>query len=547
MQTPVPKESRRGRAKRHGRLHSGLTALLRICVPVAALGSVAPIHGAALPTLTDSPAPFSFVVLGDMHYARPDYKARTAAAAVAEAIRDVKPAVAFVCHTGDLVDGGRSADGKPISREEMKGELTFAMQDIAGRFQRPFFIAVGNHDKHTGAAAFDEVVLPRVSRSLGAPLATRHYAFRHGNSAFVFLDYGAYSEPSPFDYAGQSRFLEEAIRQARATAGVEHVFLFAHYPLWPVVRPGFSSRRFTESVLAVMKRAPVDAFFCGHTHNSGAWVRQVGGSLITQIQGCTMDKSTELIPMEERRTLLIPRPELTYRWGYLTDLSGPTNAFFLVTVDGGRVRVQFRSGRDVIREFEWREPGRITDLVAPPARPVVQVTPAELARAKAAAIVFCPWAEEGATVGLSFNGERLAPVRIDPVPRWAAFHYETRIPIPAEKLGRLRLDNEIALENPDRGYFGIGQIQLEVELADGRIARTAIADSFLFSATADEAQAARKNLFGWEGLLIPTEISRAVPLGQPLAPARLSFSHQRSRDAGEGGALDRAGRGRRPQ
>ncbi|MCX6909510.1 MAG: metallophosphoesterase [Verrucomicrobia bacterium] len=497
-----------------------MKTILRCCLFILpGLAAVSSARAAELPVLSDSAKPFSFVVLGDVHYTHPKFEVGKVIAGIARSVKDCQPPVAFVCQTGDIAEGGTYAmkDGKRVFRQasydEMKEELAFAMKDVPERFRVPLFIAVGNHDKHAGGKAFPEVALPLLSRELGVTVTQNCYGFRYGNSCFVFLDF------APTDYDAQRKFVEEFLARARGASGIRHIFLFAHYPLWTLIRPGFSSQRFTDSLLPVFKQFPVDAFFCGHTHNTSAWVRHFDGAIITQIQGVACQASRELVPMEERRTLMMPREELSYYWGYL---SGPPAGLFLVTVDGERVRVQFRSGTKIIREFEWREPGRITDIKKPEPRPSVLVTADTLKHVSAATLALCSWAEDGAEIAVSLNGERVATAQLGPTMRNSnAFASEKRIPIPKEKLKLLQFANEVTLDNPTRAIFGVGHAYLEVKLADGRTARTAVSNRFLFSATKAEGDSSSKTE-GWK--IIPPDALTSVNLGQPLGPMHLSFS-----------------------
>ncbi|OHE79196.1 MAG: hypothetical protein A2107_02225 [Verrucomicrobia bacterium GWF2_62_7] len=247
-------------------------------------------------------------------------------------------------------------------------------------------------------------------------------------------------------------------------------------------------------------------------------MRRFDGATLTQIQGVSCQASPELVPMEERRTLMIPREELSYYWGYL---SGPPAGLFLVTVDGERVRVQFRSGAKILREFEWREPGRITDIKKPEPRPSVAVTEATIKQATAATLALCAWAEDGAEVGVSLNGERVATGQLGPTMRNSnAFAGEKRISIPREKLKLLRLDNAVTLDNPNRAIFGVGHAYLDIKFVDGRTARTAVSNRFLFSATQAEGNSSGKTE-GWR--IIPPDALVSVNLGQSLGPMHLSF------------------------
>ena len=484
---------------------------------VAVIGGFGRLGAAELAPLMDTNQPFSFVVLGDLHYKGPAFETRKIVSEIADSLKGSKPPVAFVCQTGDVAEGGtyEIKDDKRVfrlaSHDETKAELEYAVRDMAGQFRVPLFIAVGNHDKHGGGTAFPEVMQPLVSGELGVPVTQSCYGFRQGNSCFVFLDY------APQDYGAQQELIRKILLQEQAKGGLQHIFLFAHFPLWPLIRPGFSSARLTESLLPIFKQFPVDAYFCGHTHNTSAWVRRLDGTTITQIQGVACQASPELVPMEACRTLLLPMEELSYYWGYL---SGPQAGLFLVTVEGGRVRVQFRAGAKLIREFEWRAPGQLTDLRKPAPRPVVTVDAAALQGATAATLAFCPWAEDRTDIGITLNGERVAAAQIGPTMRSNAFVDEKRIPIPANKLKLLRLANELTFENPGRAIIALGHAYLEVRLADGRTARTAVANRFLFSATREEGLAAGKK-YGWE--IIPTNAVQAASLGQPAGPLRLSF------------------------
>ena len=476
------------------------------------------LRAAELPTLSVADKPFSFAVLGDLHVSRPEFKERQIGLAIADAVKDVQPAMAFVCQTGDFILGELPSH-KQLDKKGVKEELTFAITSLTEQFKLPVFFAVGNHDKNAGGTPYPETVFPLLSRELGTPLTRTYYAFRYGNSCFIFLDYGDYKETgTSMDYEAQHKFLEETMAQAHADAGIKHVFAFGHYPLWPVVRPGFSNSRYTDSVVSVFKKYPVDAYFCGHTHNTGAWVRRVEGVPITQIKGVVMDKSTSLTPMEETRTLLIPHEDLTYGWGYL---SGPPNGFFLVRVEGPRVRVQFRSGREVLREFTWQEPGQITDTVTPPPRTAVAATESELRHVTSGTLVFTSWTTANVDLNIMINGEKIGQTRIEQAPHWAAFSSETRVTIPNDKLKGLRLDNEITLEAPGKVLFGVGNIRLEIRLANGAKTQTPVLERFLFSAEKAEAETLHGDTLGWE--IIPSEVSSSVKLGQPLGPVRLTF------------------------
>jgi predicted phosphodiesterase len=467
------------------------------------------------PVLSESDAPFTFAVLGDTHYAAPEFKTREAIHRLGDELRAEHPEVAFVCHTGDVVEGGTHRTTEtgtrtyaPAGYEEMKHELTFATRDLREAIGRPVFIAVGNHDKHDpGGNAFREVVLPQTEKELGRPVPRTCYAFRHGIACFVFLDF------APPDHSAQAKFAVDALEAAKA-AGAKHSFLFAHYPLWTVVRPGFYSPAMSESLLPVVTKHEVDAFFCGHTHNASVCVRRFDGRLVTQIQGITTGQSNRLIPIEDRRSLLPPAAETPFCWGFL---EGVPVSYSLVRVDGPEVRVQWCVvGRGVIWEFAWRTPGELIDVKRPePTRRAI-VGDAQLEKATEAALVFCPWAEQRTAITVAINGENVAETRIGPTGN--LFWEETRITIPRDKLRSLRTVNRVEIGNPERLVFGLAHLRLEVTLADGTTVATRVCGDFAFSCPRSRAGS---RTLAWQ--IAPKDRIREVELGRPVGPVVVRF------------------------
>jgi 3',5'-cyclic AMP phosphodiesterase CpdA len=468
-----------------------------------------------LPVLSKSAEPFSFAVLGDTHYTAPEFKVRPLIHRLGEEIRTKHPEVAFVCQTGDVVEGGTYAttpEGKRkfvlAGYEGMKQEWTFAMGDLGKALGRPLFISVGNHDKHDpGHKAFREIVLPQIGKQLGRPLEQTWFAFRYGNACFVFLDF------APADMKAQATFVDETLAAAKA-AGAKHLFLFAHYPLWTVARSGFSSPALTESLLPLVKKYRVDAYFCGHTHNTIACVREFDGQPVTQIQGVTTVARDQLIPIEERRALLFPAAETPYCWGYL---EGSPAGYYLVRVDGPKVEVAWCvPGRGAVRKFAWQEPGRVSDVEqpAPVRRPAV--SQAQLETAKEAAVVFCPWAEGRTPINVTVNGQPVAEAQIGP--SYNVFWEEKRIAIPRDKLSSLRVANRVEIGNPERAVFGVAHLRLEVTLADGTQVATPVCGDFAFSCSKSEAG---KRTRAWE--TAPHDRIREAALGQAVGPMEVRF------------------------
>lgn len=488
---------------------------------VRILWCVTAIVGAAwcgeLPRLSGTRDPFTFVILGDIHYKRPDFKSSALVREIGSEIKEAKPPVDFVCHTGDLVEGGvySVVDGKKrfttAGYADMKEELTFAMKDIAASLGKPVFLAVGNHDKHDpGHKAYQEIVLPVLSHQLGVSLSRTFYGFLYGNSCFVFLDF------LPPDFQEQQAFVEAALVEADRAGGVQHVFLFAHYPLWAVVRSGFDSPGLTESLLPVLRKHRTDAYFCGHTHNAVVCVRSLGGAEITQIKGVVCQGASPLAPIEERYAPLFPPEESFYCWGYCGGLQG---SYYEVAVEGARVGVQLRvPGKGAIREFDWQAPGKLRNVKKPDPLPAVCVTEDMLRQATKATLHFCPWADDRTQVDILLNGEQIAQEYIGPT--YCPFWDRKQITIPKDKIGLLRTANVVTIGNPTKAFFAIAHARIEVVLADGRTARTPVSVRIFFSSTEAEAKATGKPR-GWR--MAPPHMIQAGSLGTPLGPIELTF------------------------
>jgi 3',5'-cyclic AMP phosphodiesterase CpdA len=486
---------------------------------LAAWGLVGSCAAEDLPVLRQAAEPFTFAVLGDLHYTPPEYKVASFVRRVAAEIRAAVPAVDLVCQTGDVVEGGcyqTAADGKRkfllANYDEMRSQCAFVARELTAAFQRPLFIAVGNHDKHDrGARAYREILLPMLARTLGQPLSETYYAFRYGNACFVFLD------AAPTNDAEQARFLERTLAAA-ARAGVRHAFLFAHAPLWSVVRPAFSRPQFTDAVLPVLRQHPVDAFFCGHTHNTVVCVRDLPGLRLTQIQGITniAEAGKTLLPLEASNALLFPPAETPYWWGYR---EGSPTGYYLVRVAGPRVTVAWHvPGQGVVREFYWEQPGTLVDLKRPAPAPCSPLTPAQLRNARAATLVLAPWAESRVPVTLLLNGAAVAEAQLGP--SYGLFWKEQRLALPRAKLGRLQPVNQFQVTNPTGAVFGVASVRLEVVLADGTQVATAPSSTFCFSCPQPQKPTAIERR-AWQAAT-PDHV-REAPLGQPLGPIELRF------------------------
>ena len=496
-------------------IHAVLVTILLASMRVFAFQQAA---GQEMPVLADAAGSFTFAVLGDTHYIPPHYKVSPFIHEIGREFDTLPQSPAFVCLTGDVVEGGvyEVRDGKRkfvlANYEEMRSQLVDATRDLDRAFHRPVFIAVGNHDKHDpGHRAFGETALPLISKGLKHSVEKNHYAFRYGNTCLIFLDF------APSDYEEQTRFVEQMLAEAKADRQVQHVFVFAHYPLWPVVRAGFSNPRYSDSLLPLFAKYSPDAYFCGHTHNSLVCVRKFDAGSVVQIQGVSTGRGAELLPIEQHNAMLVPPDEVAYLWGYR---EGSSTGYYVVHVDGPKVDVEWRvPGKGTIHEFGWREVGKLVD-VKRPSPPVRQpLTDETLRNVQSADLVFCPWTPERTAITVTINDHQVAERELPPA--YTAFWEEARVPIAKDKLSAIRRSNEVSIGNPGRALFAIAAARLEIVLRDGSRVATPVDKAFYFSRPGDPADQP-KAAKAWQ--IVPTSLIREVKLGQPLGPIPLSFS-----------------------
>lgn len=303
-----------------------------------------------------------FIVMGDTHYIRADCHEKGFAGEVGgvtevadltrnswltrhhlpdviEAIAALKPA--FVIHTGDIVHG--NCDTPRGAAREMREAL--ALLEGLGA---PTYFVTGSHDGtlgHPNDAPLRELLLPHLSRVLDRPLDRTWYAFEKQGSLFIVLDYATFR---PDD--DQATFIVETFRRSEA---YEHVFVLAHPPLVPIGRPFFSSFQLASTLSEQMRLYPVDAYFCGHTHNQTASLHRIGEHWLTQLKSTVLGyRDRSPVPLADVRPLLPTDTDWTYGWGFLED-SAP--GWWHLNIDGPRVEAEWHVlDRGVAGKLAWQ-------------------------------------------------------------------------------------------------------------------------------------------------------------------------------------------------
>jgi len=196
---------------------------------------------------------FSFALLGDLHFDRPDHHDMvwlkenkpddirqienycrvtkdihprlfaTVRQTVSAANQGASSPMPFVLHVGDLVEGLCGSDA--LARKQCEEAIAFVRQADLGA---PFLFCKGNHDV-TGPGAVDaynQVLVPFVEQGVAklkgdSNKLKPYYSFEHRDAFFAFFD--------AYDATASLAWLEAAL--AKRTA--RHAFVVIHPPVVP--------------------------------------------------------------------------------------------------------------------------------------------------------------------------------------------------------------------------------------------------------------------------------------------------------------------------
>ena len=446
--------------------------------------------------------PLIFAVIGDTHFLdRRSYSQRKADMGPGEwadcrrylwMMKKVMPRLLqeiaseqprFLIQLGDFVQGNYQ------NYEQAAAEMKLGL-DLLATAGCPLYIARGNHEGRLSDAdrrAYRDVVFPVLSRQLGKDLAADYFSFHQDGCHFIILDYLDFESGS-----SQPDWLEQRLKEVEPG---ERVFVFGHGPLFPVARHFFTNREFAFSVSSLLGQYPIDAYFCGHTHNQCLSLHHLSHPLL-QVKTCPIGFPDDpLVPLEEVRAFALPPQmgEFDYYWGYLED-SAP--AWVLIEAEKDRVRLSWRLlDQGVQGILEWQEPGQIRVVKRPETPTRTKINAGHLPQIRWARLHLT--GASGITVSL--NGQ----VIISSAPK------RKFIEIPQDRLSLIRMENQVVVDSPRDKPVCLGGVYLQVGLTDGRTARTNVCP-YLY-ATSDK----------WDvwGL----KILRHVKPGQHIPPIELKF------------------------
>lgn len=417
------------------------------------------------PLATVTP-PFTFAVVGDTHFARvpaqrefvwkaPGTRPLDAGKYVEnvdyslvpmmESLREAEPA--FVLLTGDLAEG----QGSQVEPEELESAIRFF-----SRHELPLLFARGNHDP---SPAYETSVLPRIGRVLGRDVSRSYYTFEIGGCRVAVLDSTTWGESD-----AQKNWFEDLL--VSSASDDRRLFVVGHHPVWPVSRAFFSNLQFSSDLACLFARYPVDAYFCGHTHNQSMVLRRTPGYPVLQCMGAPIGLAEELpTPLDRIQARLVSEDDILWSWSGYLENTAP--GWFLVHVDTDQVEVRWHHlNRGVESVVAWREAGAPHHLWEMAHPDDARLIYRDIPHLRRAYLRFSAWDAMRPGKCVRLNGEPVGdlPYGSQFAPR--------RMDLPDSALERLDLVNRIEIDAPGIEASTIGNLQIEAVLPGGRVVRT---------------------------------------------------------------------------
>ena len=449
-------------------------------------------------------------VIGDTHYTNPAYhrtiplhpaRNPTFAAGVERHVKTTREALPLllaevrasapdlVIQLGDVVQGHGDDDAGN------ERELREALELLQG-IGRPLLFARGTHEGPNGGpadAVYRESYLGEIARTLGESRQglDTSYAFEVSGCRIIVLDYTTFVAGGPADQMVQTQLAAAARRG-------ERILVCGHAPLVPISRPFFSRLEYARPVFERLAGAPapVDAYFCGHTHNQAAtWHRMgipapdstsladhsadhvTGGTdaspwWLPQFQSVPVGEPGAVpLPLEDVRPMLPPADSFRYGWGYL---QGTCPGWFLVDVSSDEVRTRWqllgaRAGQAAV-EVRWRAAGQpeLQGTLPAPQRPPMPEWPLKSGDPRVREVrLRAAGMSSRASHRVVLNGTPAGT--LGPLEHFNALQ---SVVLPEAAWEGIGADNELRIEPAAAEARCLGGFVLEITLTDGGVVRS---------------------------------------------------------------------------
>jgi hypothetical protein len=413
----------------------------------------------SLPHLLKTTRPFSFAVIGDVHYGLPAlqtelprragqsdqrYNQNVAYALEPMAEALMQESLSFIIQTGDLT----ASTSDPA---EFRAAIRFLRKPGI-----PVLFARGDDEE---SEAFGRSVLPLVSKAIGDKVERSFYAVEVAGCHLIFLD------TSLWDPEGeQSDWFQSTLK--RASDQEKTVFVFGHHPVWPVAKAFYSNHAFCQHVASILREYPIDAYFCGHTHNQSILLHRSGKRPTLQCMGAPIGHPDELpTPLDRVQSLLVSPDDVIDHWpGYLENTAP---GWYIVRVEEDRVEVSwYHLSRGSEASVSWKEAGfvdRFWRVTHPDDAALIN---RDLTGIRRLSLRFCAWDAIRPGKRVRLNG-----IDVGQLPGSARFS-PRHLDLPLSAVSVLDMVNRLEIDAPGIEASTVGNLQLEGVLTGGRIVRT---------------------------------------------------------------------------
>jgi hypothetical protein len=422
---------------------------------------------------------FRFAVIGDTHYCWqkhhpaawqrngpasniPDYirymeMLNTGGIPLLRKLADMQPEL--LISTGDYVEGGLNDKPEYAAEEILDGWTLLNQAGI------PVMIAKGTHEggiDTPGGRAFREQILPKTAA--GSVIFREYYRYDLHGCVFLILDYLQF-EPG----GEQESWLIDELEQASRTA--RHIYIFAHPPLYLWGRHFFDTPGFAVRIEKLCRKYPVDAYFCGHTHNQSVSFHRTesNGNGFLQLTGSAVGyPDMPVTSLDTYHRIAEYDTGDQYLWGILED-SAP--GFFMVEVDGNETHIEWHSMTDSASLMLPARRLRPVCLKQPSCAPADhRLSDHDLYQIKGAWINIFSVIRGNNDSEIKING-----VALGAIPENVSYAARRFITLPEHAVNRIGLCNRVEISMPHLQVFALGSISLEVLLYDGRLVRSHVA------------------------------------------------------------------------
>ena len=211
-----------------------------------------------------------------------------------------------------------------------------------------------------------------------------------------------------------------------------------------------------------MSQYPVDAYFCGHTHNQSVIQHRTKGLPVLQFMSAPIGLSDELPIALDRVQALLPDPDnlLAYWPGYLENTAP---GWFMVRVDHQAARVSWHHlNRGIEAVVEWLKKGEVTSFWQMVHPEDARLIDRDLGAVRRAFLRFCAWGGTQDEAQVFLNGKSIG--RLPRGESYASLRMELPAPL-------VQMENRVRIETLE-GRLTLGNLVIEAVLPGGRYVRT---------------------------------------------------------------------------